>query len=122
MTATLRKFEENSSAKIFIADTAFGFVNDFHPHTTATQPETRNLRFAILDFIKPSFRPFDHRHPLRPGEIFLQSGANDLLSSVEPGQIEGKERQPTAVVLVNQGEGRRVHAIDHAETAGDAFD
>src|SRR5262245_52825731 len=70
-TATLRSGEENSSAKIFIADTPVGLGEnfDFYPAKTLGQrvrrarPSVHAARFA--NFSEPPLCPFDHRDSRR---------------------------------------------------------
>src|SRR5579862_1728460 len=102
-TATLRCDEENSSAKIFIGNAPFIFVQCFNPHST--KPRLGALDFGLwtLDFIEQSFRPLNHRDPIRP-QVFLQPRRQNLLPRFEPIQIEVEERQPPAGINVDEGE------------------
>src|SRR5689334_12353221 len=68
--AALRRSDENSSAKIFIDDSAFGFFERLNPHLAV--PHTGWRR------IEPAFNPFDHRDAVARMEVLLQSGADHL--------------------------------------------
>src|SRR2546430_1469434 len=76
-TATLFRGEENSIAKIFIGDAAFGFAQtlDLNPAEFLTRPATRGP--GPSTFPEPFLRPLDYRHARRL-QILLQPCGHDL--------------------------------------------
>src|SRR5947208_510288 len=92
-TATLRRSEENSTAKIFIDNLALGLGNLIDPNE-ANLGATDVVRFV------PSLDPFDDRHAFRVDKILVQTSAADLLARVETVKVEMKEWQSSTAIHV----------------------
>src|SRR6185503_12191016 len=90
-TATLRRSEENSIAKIFIVDLAFALTQAQQPDG----PRTATPRFRHLFApVRPTLNPFHDRDSGRMPEILVEAGAEDLFGTVQPVEVEMRQRQP----------------------------
>src|SRR5439155_6971481 len=113
--AALRCSDENSSAKIFIADAALGFVQPL------------NLDVAVREFewgrwcCKPPLDPFDDRDAIPVIEILLQTGADYLGRRIQTIQVEMMQRQASGVVASDQRECGRLDAIRDSQSLCDSF-
>src|SRR6266540_3788134 len=79
--ATVRRAEENSSAKVLIGDQALGVTQVLNPHTLQPGDGARH-------FIKPAFRPLDYGYTFGSGQPLFEARANDLAARFQSVQIK----------------------------------
>src|SRR5678815_2624558 len=88
-TATERRWEENSSARIFIRNDTFGFARN------AQGDDARAFDFDLaLRFVEP----FDHGHGVCWLEVGFKTSAENLIAGFETVQIQVVAGHPAGAI------------------------
>src|ERR1051325_1441195 len=119
IAATLRRGEENSSARIFIDDAALLFVLSLQRDPAHRLRFGQQLATSSHVVAEPSLRPFNNRDAIRP-QIFLQTRRQNLFPRFETVQIQMKQSKPSAGVHIDERKRRRMHPRGNTQTSRDA--
>src|SRR5712672_4657722 len=87
-TATLRRADENSSAKIFISDTPLLLAQLLKANPPMQAGQFLHCAFFLLHSLKPFLRPLNHSHSFRLVKVILQTCANNLFARFQPIQVQ----------------------------------
>src|SRR5688572_33125206 len=117
-TATLRRAEENSSARIFITNPSRRLAQRFDPNR-AIKPSRRKGRGAACE---PALDPFNYNHDGRIINDLFQPRSDHLAGAIQPVKIEVGQRHSPACVLVHERERRRENRIKDSEALCDPLD
>src|SRR4051812_35288789 len=116
-TATLRWLDENSSAKIFILDSALKFSGLFHRHLAVMDSKVG----AVFHQFRPSVDPFHDGDSRALKKILVQTCPTDLSLALQPIEIEMKQRQAHTAVFIYQCKSGRLDARFDPEAASQSF-
>src|SRR5262245_45679885 len=100
-TAAERTLEENSSARIFIAEDTLVFF-------AAADPDDAKIIRHRKKRLRP-VEPFHHRDSLVRMEVIFKVGREDLFRRFEPIKVQMKARYSTGAILIHEGEGWRMN-------------
>src|SRR5688572_4166825 len=101
IAATLRRVEENSSASVLISDSAGRFSQRFDADVTVKPARPQGRRAAG----EPSLNPLDHDDNGRVVNELLEARADDLAWAVESVEVQVRQRDAAAIVLVDERKG-----------------
>src|SRR6185436_18753608 len=123
--ATLRRSEENSTAKIFIRNLSLGFADQRDANVTIERSRRLHCfrcisgRPAAGRFrTEPSIDPLHHRYTLGRIHRVFQTSRGDLGRGIQPIKVDVTQSQTPALVLMDECKRRRCHALGDTQPAG----